>query len=55
MLKRIVYSVSSAAIVGLGLFSFFAWNPAIEAVTPSVGTDYFSHVVEEHHQSQFKH
>jgi mono/diheme cytochrome c family protein len=47
MLKRIVYSVSGAAIIGLGLFSFFAWNPAIEAVMPSVSTEYSSDVIEQ--------
>ena len=52
MLKRIVYGVCGAAIVGLGLFSVFAWNPAIDPITSSastdsIGKDYSPDVIEQ--------
>lgn len=47
MLKRIVYGVCGATFVGLGLFSLFAWNPAIDPATPPVSTDYSPDVIEK--------
>ncbi|AZG71683.1 cytochrome c [Shewanella livingstonensis] len=47
MLKRIVYGVCGAAIVGLGLFSLYAYNPSIEPITPTVNPDYSSQVIEQ--------
>jgi mono/diheme cytochrome c family protein len=47
MLKPIVYGVSGTAIVGLGLFSLFAWNPAIDLAKPPVNTDYSPEVIEQ--------
>jgi mono/diheme cytochrome c family protein len=46
MLKRIVYSVCGAAIVGLAIFSIYAWHPAIDPVE-STQTDYSPHVIEQ--------
>ncbi|QDE29645.1 cytochrome c [Shewanella polaris] len=45
MLKRIVYGVCGAAIVGLGVFSLYAWHPAIDPVVPTQ-TDYSPQVIE---------
>ncbi|RVU84007.1 cytochrome c [Leucothrix sargassi] len=47
MSKRIVYGVCGAAIVGLGLFSAYAWNPSIDPVTPSASTNYSPDVIEK--------
>ncbi|MEJ6080666.1 cytochrome c [Vibrio sp. 1-Bac 57] len=47
MLKRIVYGVSGAVIIGLGLFSFYAWNPSIDPITPPVKSDYSPQVIEQ--------
>lgn len=47
MLKRIVYGVCGAAIIGLGLFSLYAWNPSIDPVIPPVNTDYSPLVIEQ--------
>lgn len=46
MLKRIVYSVCGAAIVGLGLFSLFAWNPSIDPVIAPIDTEYSPQIIE---------
>ncbi|XQW83801.1 cytochrome c [Thalassotalea piscium] len=46
MLKRIVYGVCGTAIVGLGLFSFYAWNPSIDPVTPQVTSLYSPEIIE---------
>ena len=34
MLKRVIYSVCIAVIVGVGLFSFYAWQPAFTPISP---------------------
>lgn len=34
MQKRVIYTVCIAAIVGLGLFSIYAYHPAIDPITP---------------------
>jgi mono/diheme cytochrome c family protein len=47
MLKRIVYGVCGAAIIGIGLFSFYASNPAIDPGTPPANTDYPPQVIEQ--------
>ncbi|WP_025564879.1 cytochrome c [Psychromonas sp. SP041] len=47
MLKRIVYGVSGAVIVGLGLFSFYAWNSSIDPIAPPVNADYPPQVIEQ--------
>lgn len=47
MLKRIVYGVSGAVIIGLGLFSFYAWNPSIDPITPMTNKDYPPQVIEQ--------
>jgi len=47
MLKRIVYGVSGAVIVGLGLFSFYAWNSSIDPIVPAVNADYPPQVIEQ--------
>ena len=45
MLKRIVYSVCGAAIVGLGLFIIYAWQPAIDPVSSSTINNYSPDVI----------
>jgi mono/diheme cytochrome c family protein len=45
MLKQIVYGVCGVAIVGLGLFSWYAWHPALEPVIPEVDTVYSPQVI----------
>ena len=47
MLKRIVYGVSGAVIIGLGLFSFYAWNSSIDPIAPPVNADYPPQVIEQ--------
>ncbi|MGI2170228.1 cytochrome c [Shewanella sp. MF05960] len=47
MLKRIVYSVCGAAIVGLGLFILYAWQPAIDPVTSPALNNYSPEVIEQ--------
>lgn len=47
MLKRTVYGVCGAAILGLGLFSLYASNPSIDPVTPPVKTDFSPQMIEQ--------
>jgi mono/diheme cytochrome c family protein len=47
MLKRIFYGVCGAVVIGLGLFSFFAWNPALDPVISAVKTDYPPNIIEQ--------
>jgi mono/diheme cytochrome c family protein len=45
MLKRIVYGVCGTVVVGLGLFSLYAWNSSIDPVAPSASTNYSPAVI----------
>lgn len=47
MLKRIVYGVCSATIVGLGVFSLFSWNISIDPVITPASTDYSPDVIKK--------
>ncbi|WP_409439330.1 c-type cytochrome [Psychromonas sp. GE-S-Ul-11] len=45
MLKRIVIGVCGASLLGLGLFSLYAWNSSIDPVTPPLTKDYSPEVI----------
>ena len=47
MLKRIVYGVSGVIIIGLGLFSFYAWNSSIDPIVPPENSNYSPEVIEQ--------
>ncbi|RBW46607.1 cytochrome c [Psychromonas sp. B3M02] len=45
MLKRIVIGIGGASLLGLGLFSLYAWNSSIDPVTPPLTKDYSPEVI----------
>lgn len=47
MLKRIVIGVCGVSVVGLGLFSLYAWNSSIDPVSPPLNTSYAPEVIEQ--------
>ena len=47
MLKRIVYGVCGSAVIGLGLFSLYAWTSSIDPIKPLVTANYSPQVIQQ--------